>query len=179
MAKTKKVKLPFVVEPRREPIMQRIGSEESGVIAIERRGYLTVAEKTFMQQAMGSDNAAMAVQALAARIAKEKGLQVSEVIDIFIAGDLMNEVFVDHKEELISAMNALNAQDLRRKALAASCLLIYRHDPNWQVEDVFNMHPDLVDGLYLLYNQEDQQSLEGFIDDESIQDKIGEESEGK
>ena len=42
--------LPFVVEPRRKPIVERVGNEESGVIEIERRGYLTTGEKTFVQQ---------------------------------------------------------------------------------------------------------------------------------
>jgi hypothetical protein len=32
-------KLPFVVEPRLKPIIEEIGSEESGKIQIERRGY--------------------------------------------------------------------------------------------------------------------------------------------
>ena len=43
-------KLPFVVQPRLKAIKERIGSEDAGYIEIERRGYLTSGEKSFVQQ---------------------------------------------------------------------------------------------------------------------------------
>ena len=76
MARKAKAKLPFLVEPKRQPIMERLGNEESGVIELPRRGYLTVAEKSFVQQGTSGDSAILAMQRLAARVAKQTGNQV-------------------------------------------------------------------------------------------------------
>ena len=56
MAKVLKKKgLPFVVQPKYEPILERVGTDESGIIEIERRKYLTVQEKAIVQGAMEGD----------------------------------------------------------------------------------------------------------------------------
>jgi hypothetical protein len=52
MAKKKAVRLPFVVAPRLEPIVETVGTDESGKIEIIRRGHLTVAEKAFISAAL-------------------------------------------------------------------------------------------------------------------------------
>ena len=40
--------LPFVVKPKRVFVNVKLGREEIGIIEIEKRGYLTVSEKTFV-----------------------------------------------------------------------------------------------------------------------------------
>ena len=72
--------LPFVVQPRLKPVIERIGSEESGVFEIERRGYLSVAEKAIAQQASGGDDSVRQLYVLAGRIARETGRQQAEVV---------------------------------------------------------------------------------------------------
>ena len=80
MARKKKA-LPFVVQPRRQPIVEQIGTEDSGVIAIERRGYLNVAEKSLVQYAMEDDNSLADMYALSGRIAREVELPLQQVLE--------------------------------------------------------------------------------------------------
>ena len=42
-------KLPFVVAPKLKSKIETLGTEVSGKIEIERKGYLTVGEKGFME----------------------------------------------------------------------------------------------------------------------------------
>ena len=55
----KKKGLPFVVQPRLAPVIEQVGNEESGIFEIERRGYLTVAEKAMVQQATQGDESVL------------------------------------------------------------------------------------------------------------------------
>lgn len=172
----KKVKLPFVVEPKREPVMHRIGNEESGVIEIERKGYLTVAEKSFMQQAQAGDMSVLSMHRLAGRIAKKAGLQQSEVIAKFGSGELTDPIFEDFEEELVEVVGDMTSFDSRRRMLSAACLLMFRFDADWEISQTMELHPELIDGLYELYVLEDLRSLEGFASDESV---AGPDTEGK
>lgn len=68
------VSLPFVVQPKRKPITERIGSEDSGVIEVIRKGYLTSGEKAFVQQVQQYDNGTSDIVTLSRRIARKHGL---------------------------------------------------------------------------------------------------------
>ena len=173
MAK-KKVTLPFVVAPRREPITEIIGTEESGQIEIQRKGYLTVAEKSFIQQASASDETVGRLNRLAGRIAREKGVQQKEVIDQLSVGNFSSELLVGYETEIDDIVTVMSTFEHRRKIVAASCLLYFRINQNWSIEDTLELHPDLVDALYLLFAEEDAKSTEAF-------DKVEQEgpSEGK
>lgn len=173
MAK-KKVTLPFVVAPRREPITETIGTEESGQIVIQRKGYLTVAEKSFIQQASASDETVGRLNRLAGRIAREKGVQQKEVIDQLSVGNFSSELLAGYETEVDDIVTVMSTFEHRRKIVAASCLLYFRIDQDWSIEDTLELHPDLVDGLYLLFAEEDAKSTEAF-------DKLEQEgpSEGK
>ncbi len=173
MAK-KKVTLPFVVAPRREPITETIGTEESGQIEIQRKGYLTVAEKSFIQQASASDETVGRLNRLAGRIAREKGVQQKEVIDQLSVGNFSSELLAGYETEIDEIVTVMSTFEHRRKIVAASCLLYFRIDQDWSIEDTLELHPDLVDGLYLLFAEEDAKSTEAF-------DKVEQEgsSEGK
>ena len=50
------VKIPFVVQPNLKPVKEQVGTETSGKIEIERRGYVTVSEKAFVQAATEGDD---------------------------------------------------------------------------------------------------------------------------
>ena len=161
MAK-KKVTLPFVVAPRREPITETIGTEESGQIEIQRKGYLTVAEKSFIQQASASDETVGRLNRLAGRIAREKSVQQNEVIDELSAGNFSSELLVGYETEIDEIVTVMSTFEHRRKIVAASCLLYFRINQNWSIEDTLELHPDLVDGLYRLFVEEDVKSTEAF-----------------
>ena len=48
--------LPFIIQPKSKAINIKIGNEEIGVFEIERRGYLNVAEKSFVEGFTSSSN---------------------------------------------------------------------------------------------------------------------------
>lgn len=174
MAK-KKVKLPFVVAPRREPILETVGSEESGQFEIERKGYLTVAEKSFVQQASASDETIGRLQRLAGRIGKERGVQQQEIVSLLGAGDFSSELLQGYESEIDDIITLMSTFDQRRKIVAASCLLYFRISSDWVIEDTLELHPDIVESLYTLFNEEDIRSTEAF---EKIEEEVA-PSEGK
>lgn len=162
MAKKKKVTLPFVVAPRREPIIEVLGSEESGQIEIQRKGYLTVAEKSFMQQASSGDETVSILHRVAGKVARDRGLQASEVVQKLAGGDLADPMFDEYQEEISSIYSAMGSFEQRRKIVAATCLLYFRISQEWSIENTMGMHPDLVDDLYGLFQDEDVKSTEAF-----------------
>ena len=161
MAK-KKVALPFVVAPRRKPITELLGNEESGQFEIERKGYLTVAEKSFIQQASASDETIGRLNRLAGRISKDKGVQQSEVIAELGAGNFASELLVGYETEIDDIVTVMATFEQRRKIVAASCLLYFRISSDWAIEDTLDLHPDLVEALYTLFTDEDAKSVEAF-----------------
>jgi hypothetical protein len=161
MAK-KKVTLPFVVAPRRKPITELLGTEESGQFEIERKGYLTVAEKSFIQQASASDETVGRLNRLAGRIAKEKGVQQKEVIEQLSKGDFSSDLLLDYAAEVDDIVTIMATFEQRRKIVAASCLLYFRISQDWAIEDTLALHPDLVEALYTLFSDEDSKSVEAF-----------------
>ena len=161
MAK-KKVALPFVVAPRREPITELLGTEESGQFEIQRKGYLTVAEKSFIQQASASDETVGRLNRLAGRIAKEKGVQQAEVIEQLSTGDFSSDLLAGYETEIDDIVTIMATFEQRRKIVAASCLLYFRISQDWAIEDTLELHPDLVEALYTLFTDEDSKSVEAF-----------------
>ena len=174
MARKKKVTLPFVVAPRREPIIEILGTEESGQIEIHRKGYLTVAEKTFMQQASSSDETVSLLHKLASKVAKARGVQAQEVVEILSSGNFQDPTLEGFEDDISEIYSAMGSFEQRRKIISATCLLYFRISQEWSIEDTMEMHPDLVDALYLLFQEEDAKSTEAF-------DKVdvGASSEGK
>ncbi len=167
MARKKKVTLPFVVAPRREPIIEVLGSEESGKIEIHRKGYLTVAEKSFMQQASSSDETVSLLHKLASKVAKARGVQAQEVVVILGSGNFQDPVLEGFEDEISEIYSAMGSFEQRRKIISATCLLYFRISQDWAIEDTMEMHPDLVDSLYVLFQEEDAKSTEAFekVDD--------------
>ena len=173
----RKAKLPFLVQPKREPIIEKLGSEEIGTIEICRRGYLTVSEKSFMQQSQSGDTAIVGLHRLAAKVARETGRELTEITDMITKGDFSDPAFDPHSEELEVLISGLSAVEARTKIIAATCLIMYRCSDDWTVEQTLELHPDLIDEVYMLYLEEDQRSLDAF---ESVKDSTAAaKSEGK
>ena len=63
--------LPFVVQPRRTTVIERVGTEKSGILEIERRGYLTTGEMAFVQQQTTSDDSTEKLLDLVQKVSKK------------------------------------------------------------------------------------------------------------
>lgn len=152
-------KLPFVVQPRLQAITERIGTEESGIIEIERRGYLSVAEKAMVQGSVGDDDVMRGLVSLAARVSRETGRQQQEVIQ-----DLTKQPPADYLEPWGDEISALLMQMVsfqeRTVIIQATAMWVSRINPEWTIEDTLELHPDLLNGLVELYQDEDRRSVE-------------------
>jgi len=157
----KKKGLPFVVQPRLEPIVEVIGTEESGKIEIIRRGYLTVAEKTIVDQAATDLSDQADLLAAVRHIAKAEKKSISEVFDALQSGEGA-EMLEKYAEQIATASSAAKMQEDKVRIISATALLMCRVDNQWTVEDSMELHPDLLEALHKLYREEDMRSIEAF-----------------
>jgi len=174
--------LPFVVQPRLEPVETRIGSEESGQFVIQRRGYLNVAEKSFVQEALRSDDAPAALARTVADIARKEGKQPAEVfadMQGMESESAESQYLVAYQSELAEHGAALSAYTERAKLIQATCLLMQRHDPSWGVEDTLALHPDIIEGLHRLYEDEDARCVDELLAATAKKASPVQEEEGK
>lgn len=182
MAKSNKVrKLPFVVQPRLKPVMEQIGSENSGIIEIERRGYLSVAEKAWLQSFESEDGTQGKLHRLAIKVGGELNMDPKEALDLISTSQLQDERLIPFHAELMAVLNEMAAFQSRRRLISATCLLVNRVDSAWDVDDTMELHGDIIDALDELYNEEDARSvaaLEAALAAEADA-KGGEASSGK
>ena len=162
MAKKKDRTLPFVVQPRLKPIVELVGTEESGQVEIERRGYLSVAEKSWVQAIEADDDTQGRLHRLAIKIGAELDMEPREALDLVSSSQLTDPRLGAYHEELMDTMRAMTQFGERRKLAGATCLLINRIDPSWEIEDTLKLHVDIVDGLYALYIEEEARSLDAL-----------------
>jgi hypothetical protein len=160
-------KLPFVVQPRLKPIVERIGNEDIGIIEIERRGFLSAGEKAFLQQGAATDDVSIKLISLVRRISKELKVGVEEahkaILNVMTSGDqgdleakISKKYNVEIDDLTVQAMNT----DSRRTISQASCMLLYRVDSELEIEDIMTLHPDILQGLAALCQDEEIKSTE-------------------
>ena len=125
-------KLPFVVAPRLKPRMELLGTEASGQIEIERKGYLSVGEKGFMSSVHSQDAALQAVMKMSRQVAKKFGISQQEAYDeVVIAvtepGKSNYPVYEEFGEEIASLAGLMMAQEQRKgmiKLFACCCIAL-------------------------------------------------------
>ena len=162
-------KLPFVVAPRQEPVKVRVGSEVSGVIEIERKGFLTAGEKSFMQANTSNDLVLKNLLRMARSLASSKKIGVQEAYNL-ISHAIQNEndpesaeVWKEYGEEMNQTLSAMMKQEATARVLKAFCMLLYRVDADIELEDVLSQHEDLIEGLVDLYDKEEKKSTERLL----------------
>lgn len=155
--------LPFVVQPRLSPIVETIGNEYSGEIQIERRGYLSVAEKAWLQAYDASDNSQSYLFSVAAKIGSELSMDPREVFSLIQSTGGQDAKLAPFSGELLDAIRRVNAAEERKSFVMATCLINSRIDSKWDVEDTITLHPDIVEGLYKLFVDEENKSIEALI----------------
>lgn len=176
-------RLPFVVEPRLKPIVERIGTEESGILEIERRGYLTAGEKNFVQQIQQSDSSAGAIISLARRVARKHAIGLEKaysiVTDIMTgnakANDKLSEkIEAEFAEDIQKTLSELTNAQSKTDLVQAACMIINRVDSSFAVEDIVKQHPDLITALAELYREEEAKSIDKLRSKEDAGDGPGE-----
>jgi hypothetical protein len=166
-------KLPFIVEPRLQPKEEIVGSEESGQLKVIRRGYLTTAEKTFVQQQVSDDDSTQVLVRLTRKVGASCKLDMqaayellTEVMQGTMTHKLAQKVFDNYSDEINEVLSAMTTIEERKKLVQAFCLLVYRVDPNINADSIMDLHPDLLDDLSRLYVDEENRStvrLQGMM----------------
>lgn len=184
-------KLPFIVEPRLKPIVEKVGSEESGIIEIERRGYLTAGEKAFYSNVAQSEDVSMSMMSLVRLASKKYKLdskttyQVVSGIITGEEGDQHSEIADQIKSEFSSEINTVIQLALsnshRENLYKALCMLMYRVNAEIDADEVVGLHPDIIDQLVDLFNDEDSKSIERLQEaaNEEVQEETINELEKK
>lgn len=160
-------KLPFIVEPRLAPREELIGSESSGQIKVLRKGFLTAAEKAFVQAQVSEDTTTQEMVRLTRQIGQENKLDMQsayELLTLVMQGELVSDVAQkvakDHANDVSDILTAMATMSERKTLVQALCLLIYRVDSEIGAEEIMEMHPDLIEGLSDLYLDEERRSTE-------------------
>ena len=173
-------KLPFVIAPRMKSRLVRLGNEELGVIEIEKRGYLSVAEKSFVDSVMqGSDGVSNMVR-LASKVARERKISVEKAYNIIVeiisgktSDSVSTKVGNDYGDE-ISDIQSQMIDSMQRKSIACTTVLIQsRIDSEWTVEDTMQLQPELLVEFANLYDEEERK----ITDTEEKKDPEDEASE--
>jgi hypothetical protein len=166
-------KLPFIVEPRLKPVIEEIGSEDSGKIQVERRGYLTSGEKAFFQQVKQSDQGTAKLIAMSRKVSQSASLDMSKAYELVIRvlsggadSDLDREIEEKFAEDFASVIQDLANSQSSDEMLMAACLLRYRVDSEIGMDEIMKMHPDIIQGLADLYRDEENRVLERLTEKE-------------
>lgn len=175
---------PFVVQPRLKPILERVGSEEAGYVEIRRQGYLSVGEKAGMKQIMASYDVTQDVIALAKKVGADRKLDLQaayELVSEAITQNTQPEISEKYEVEINALMNRLTQQQVWGELAKAFVLLMYRvaGANKLTMDDVAEMHPDIIEGLGELYGEEEAKSVERLVDETKVEATETEETAGK
>ena len=170
-------KLPFVVAPRLAPRMETLGSEASGQIEVERKGYLTVGEKGFMASVGSQDAGLKAIMKTSRDVAKKYKIGQQEayeevVIAVTEPDKSKYPVFDDFADDITGLASIMMAQESRKNLMQAFCLLLYRVNPELEIDDLNQLHEDLIQDLSDLFMDEEAKSVERLLDEDETEEDV-------
>lgn len=175
---------PFVVQPRLKPVVERIGSEEAGYIEIKRQGYLSVGEKAGMRQIMTGYDVTGDVIGLAKQVGAERQLDLQaayELVSASITGDGSDDIYEQYEAEIKALLAKLTQSQVFAEMAKGFVLLMYRVEGanELTMDDMAEMHPDILEGLAKLYDEEESKSTERLVDEHKVEATEVEETAGK
>ena len=155
--------LPFVVQPKKNTETVKVGNDEAGIFEIKRKGYLTVAEKSFVENVtQGSDGVSNLVRlanrmSVQYKVTPEKAYAaITDAMSGKTGSELAEKITQDYGEELALATSRM-AESIQRRQIAAATILIQtRVNHEWSIEDTLELDPVIVEELTLLYDREEQ-----------------------
>lgn len=163
--------LPFVVQPRLQPIVERIGDEDSGIIEVERRGFLSVAEKTFLQQGAGNDEVASHLLKVIRKVSSDLRIPADKaqvlVMDA-LSGNTNKDknypkVVENYSADLDVVTQIAVQHESKKEYLRAICMIIHRINSDFDLDNVAEIHPTIITGLSKLCEEEENKSTERLI----------------
>lgn len=161
-------KLPFVVAPRLNSRIETLGSDISGKIEIERKGFLSVGEKSFMANVNTQDDVLKLVMKVSRAVASEYSLGQQDayqqvVLAVTEPEKCSHPVYDEFADEIAELATLMMSSEQKKQLMAAYCMLLYRVSEEIEMDDVISLHEDLVDALADLYRDEENKSLERLV----------------
>lgn len=155
-------KLPFVVAPKLQSKIVKIGNEEVGVVEIEKRGYLSVAEKSFVDSVMQSSDGVAGLVRIASVIGRKRKISTEKAYTLLIGvidgsgkPSINAEISEEYGEEIAKIQSQM-ADSLQRKAIAATTILIQtRINADWTIEDTMELRLELLGEFAAFYDSEE------------------------
>ena len=155
-------KLPFVVAPKIKTCKIRLGTEETGIIEIEKRGYLSVAEKSFVDSVLQQSDGVTQIVKLASTISRNRKISVETAYTQVVAAisaesktKAQQEIAAEYAGE-ISEIQAGMMESMSRKSIACTTILIQtRINPDWTIEDTMTLQPELLAEFNRFYDSEE------------------------
>jgi hypothetical protein len=161
MGKPKNSSLPFVVSPRLEPMEDTIGNPDYGEVKITRKGYLTVAEKAFVDSVLAGDSSISGLRRLAVEISRETGFSQSQVLNDISDMDNLKDYLVPYTSKIIGAVEEMSSFQQKRAIACTTGLMIHRVDKDWTIERTLNDLPfDILSDFSAFYDEEESRNLE-------------------
>jgi len=177
--------LPFVVQPKKNIEIVKVGNDEVGVFEIERKGYLSVAEKSFVENVtQGSDGVSLLVR-LANKIGSdlkttpEKAYTaITEVMSGQTNNKLASKISSDYSEEIAIVTSKMAESMQRRQIAAATILLQTRVNHEWTIQDTLDLDPVILEQLNSLYEREEQrEGVKEKTEEEEVKEIVGKSTE--
>ena len=161
-------KLPFVVQPKRESVLERVGNERCGVLEIERKGYLTTGEMAFVQQQTAKDGSTEMILSLVRKVAAKFKIDAQKAYEAVTAVITNNgpstavsrKVGEAYGDEVTAITQALITQDHQKRLVCAYALIVYRVAEDFSIEEFMELDPELIDAVYELYEKEESRLAE-------------------
>lgn len=176
--------LPFVVQPKRQPELVRIGNDELGIFEIERRGYLTVGEKSAYQQIIKNKEGLTAVRKVIGDIAAAEKIsaeQAQVLVTKVLKSDKMTtketKLAEKYASDFLDLLEVFTQEALHTQLVQASILMMSRVDQNWSFEDTARLDTTVIEQLSTLFMAEEARSREAlaFNADEVAPEEVNQE----
>ena len=176
--------LPFVVQPKKNTEKIKVGNDEVGVFEIERKGYLSVAEKSFVENVtQGSDGVSSLVR-LANQVAKEYKVApekayvaITDAMSGKSESKLASSISEQFADELAFATSRMAESMQRRQIAAATVLIQTRVNHEWTIQDTMDLDPVIVEELGRLYDREEQREPVKIEPVEEAKEIVGKSTE--
>ena len=178
-------KLPFIVEPKGKPVLVKIGNDDIGIFEIERRGYLSVAEKSFVESFTSSSGSLREIVKLSNQISNSYKISRENAYKSLMnvmSGDLRSKTekdialkYSDDVAELTAMMSEVQS---KRMLAVATVLLQSRIDPEWTLDDTLELDPEVLEQLSDLYDLEESKTRPEAVPttpktDEEVKELLG------
>ncbi len=177
-------KFPFVVEPRIQPVLEKIGSEQAGYLEVKRQGYLAVGERAAYHQITAQNDTTSEILALTRTVATELGIDMEAAYRVTtncltgkMESDLEADVVKKHSDEINALTASLLYSENNQRLIKSYIIAAFRVNPELTYDDMSDLHPDVVDGLVALFEDEEAKSTQRLVEALREGKEEGEEAE--